>query len=70
MTIYNWAEIPDEVKWVATDSDGWAWQYISEPKKGFCFWGSAASRKGCLKPSQNPFKGDWRESLEARPEGV
>lgn len=71
--IYDWLKIPDEVKWVATDADGWAWQYLSEPKRYDVVgeWrGELPSRdiKAHIKPHQNPFRGDWRESLEQRPQ--
>lgn len=73
MSIYNWAEMPEEVKYMATDEDGWAWQYLSEPERHDIAgeWvgdlPSIWSKKAFIRPDQNPFKGDWRESLEARP---
>ena len=77
MTIYNWAEIPAEVKWVATDSNQWAFGYTEEPKQMESGRWDAELwipvEKGGIyfvDKKDNPFKGDWRESLEQRPEGV
>lgn len=75
MTIYNWAEIPAEVKFMATDSYGWAFGWSGKPKKHGKYWNSGVhdllTMPGAvLNPKENPFRGDWRESLEQRPEGV
>ena len=71
MTIYNWAEIPAEVKWVATDCVGIAFGYEEKPTLDSDEedWGGDPIK--CIHGFwDNPFRGDWRESLEQRPEGV
>ncbi|WP_258579628.1 hypothetical protein [Acinetobacter baumannii] len=32
-TKYDWSEIPPEVQFMATDFDGWAFGYKSEPER-------------------------------------
>lgn len=72
MSIYNWAEIPAEVKFMTTDADGWAEGHSEEPIKrihaGFWIMNTAINEANFhIHPNKNPFRGDWRESLEARP---
>lgn len=68
-TIYDWSKIPDEVKSIATDSDGQAYGFGCVARLGaieglwypLCFIIE-------IPPHENPFQGDWRESLEQRPQ--
>ncbi|HFG2460125.1 TPA: hypothetical protein ACGGC0_003729 [Acinetobacter baumannii] len=66
-TKYDWSEIPPEVQFMATDFDGWAFGYKSEPERlatefsGDLFYGVA------VLPYNNIYEGDWKDSLEQRP---
>ena len=71
MSKYDWSNVPSEVKWIATDESGFAHGYKSEPITGYLhrgFWYYASSANFVLFPSENPFKGHWRDSLEERPQ--
>ncbi|EHU2485666.1 hypothetical protein A0141_RS15600 [Acinetobacter baumannii] len=69
MNKYNWATVPPEVNWIATDEDGWAYGFIGQPKlrESNGFW-SPVDFAVSIPKEKNSFKGDWRESLEKRPE--
>lgn len=72
MTIYDWTDVPEDTKYIATDADGFAhgWEGEPAPYKKDLNWNS--NKFGVtffmLKPSSNPFNGDWKDSLEKRPE--
>lgn len=70
MTIYNWADAPTAANHCVTDKQGIAWWWHGKPKK--MQWGWNAFNKSfpmriAYGVCENPFRGDWRESLEARP---
>ena len=72
MSKYDWTNVPDEVNWIATDEDGWAWGWIEEPVPKGREWLTPDGYYGIycefyLKPENNPFNGDLRDSLEERP---
>ena len=71
MSKYDWSNVPNEVKWIATDADDWAWGWIEKPVPKGREWLTPAGFDGIyckfyLKPENNTFKGDWRDSLEER----
>ena len=73
-TKYDWYNVPKAVKWIATDADGWAWGWndVVFPKGDDETWNSLSGRGVLvnyfyLKPEMNPFKGNWQDSLEERP---
>ncbi|MFK7255914.1 hypothetical protein ABBZ21_14880 [Acinetobacter baumannii] len=68
---YDWSNVPAEVNWMATDQDGWAYGFVSQPKprESYGFWSPVEFVVSIPKES-NPFKGDWKESLEQRPKGA
>ncbi|ENW92776.1 hypothetical protein F904_02719 [Acinetobacter dispersus] len=69
---YDWSNVPSEVNWIATDSLGYGLGWVNKPhhhSSGQSRWNDEDCffRFG-LPPQVNPFKGDWKESLEQRPE--
>ncbi|ENT2599824.1 hypothetical protein [Acinetobacter baumannii] len=70
-TKYDWSKIPDDVNWVATNENGFAWGYEGKPVSGWLhsgFWYLGGDKGLVYWPYENPYKGEWRESLEKRPE--
>lgn len=68
---YNWTGVPRWVNWIATDESGFAWGHEFEPIQGHLhrgFWYLGGEVEFIFWPRENPFKGEWRESLEQRPE--
>ena len=69
MSKYDWTNVPDEANWIATDSSGSVFGYDVEPE--YKEWGKFMHCTDFLYfPHKNriePFKGDWRDSLEERP---
>ena len=68
MSKYDWTNVPKEVEWIATDSNGVWCEYTREPKLSRYGW-SVSHGDNIFKIYQggSPFKGDWRDSLEERP---
>lgn len=69
MSKYDWTDVPKEVNWIATDSNGVVFGYSSMPeKKDF---GKFMHTSDFLYFPHNgwmpAYHGDWRESLEERP---
>lgn len=65
-TKYDWSKVPDDVCWIATDSDGDVCGFKSEnvPTRDWDFmW---FGRKP-IDLDINPYEGDWKDSLEQRP---
>ena len=62
MSKYDWSNVPKEVNWIATDSDGYAYGYIDKPYNGGQYWYA-------LKPIyiKQKCEGNWQDSLEERP---
>lgn len=70
MSKYDWIGVPKEVKWIATNEGGFAHGHKWKPIAGYLhrgFWYMGGSTEFVLFPRENPFKGDWRDSLEERP---
>lgn len=69
---YDWALIPSHVKFMATDEDGMACGWLVEPHIVGNAWRNQSHLSAFfnLTKRQNPFRGDWRESLERRPDHV
>ncbi|EMA4466160.1 hypothetical protein ACITSI_000372 [Acinetobacter baumannii] len=70
-TKYDWSKIPDDVNWVATNENGFAWGYEGKPVSGWLhsgFWYLGGDKGLVYWPDENPYKGEWQESLEKRPE--
>ena len=63
MSKYDWSNIPPEVNWIATDSDGDVFGYLEKPEIGVYMWFGSKSELLDLKP----FPTHWKESLEERP---
>lgn len=61
-TKYDWSNVPSEVKWIATDSDGYAFGYKEKPYNGGWCWYA-------LNPKyiKQQYQGNWKDSLEERP---
>ncbi|ENX34922.1 hypothetical protein F889_01562 [Acinetobacter colistiniresistens] len=70
MNKYNWAEVPLEVEWIATDSDGTVVCFDREPKcrENLGIWTPIDPLNMAL--LDNQYAGDWKESLEKRPVGM
>ena len=67
MNKYDWTNVPDEVKWIATDEDGVLCGYSSKPQKFSRTWNTHYTGNFVGHSFLPPFKGNWRESLEERP---
>ena len=71
MSKYNWSNVPDEVVSIATDSDGRVLGYdVKEPNIVSNKDGSIGSFTGSyywLLTNQKPYYGNWKDSLEERP---
>lgn len=67
-TKYDWSGVPAKVKWIATDNDGYAWYWETKPEIVGGEWLAIKSYVGdFINIENNPFKGDWKDSLEERP---
>ncbi|HGF9411370.1 TPA: hypothetical protein ACJETM_000203 [Acinetobacter baumannii] len=70
-TKYDWSKIPAHVNWVATNENGFAWGYEGKPLSGWLhtgFWYCGGKTDLVYWPYENPYKGEWRDSLEKRPD--
>ena len=71
MSKYNWSKVPKNISSIATDSNGRVLgydvidPYLSSNKDGSK--GSYVRSYYWLLKSQKPYGGDWRDSLEERP---
>lgn len=65
---YDWSNVPNWVKWIATDADGNAWMYTKKPGIGgedsdqWVGEEEVVHHHGFRK-----FLGNWEDSLEQRP---
>lgn len=67
-TKYDWSNIPKEVKWIATDKNGEAWFWETKPEIYCNGWLTGEPNAiDFIDKSDNPYKGNWRDSLEERP---
>lgn len=68
MSKYDWSNIPKEVKWIATDANGYAWHWYTKPEIEGDEWNTVESLVGnFIDKEDNPYKGNWQDSLEERP---
>lgn len=71
MIKYDWSNVPKNVNWIATDGDQNSWGFVTkEPFIGgedFDQWVGLGWAAECKHIGFRVFKGDWRESLEERP---
>lgn len=69
---YDWSVIPAHVNFMATDEDGMACGWLVEPHIVGNAWRNQSHLSAFfnLTKRQNPFRGDWKDSLEKRPEYV
>ena len=66
MSKYDWSNVPKEVKWIATDADGYAWGFHGKPKiSNHAGWGHLG--KTPFHVIKQTYKGNWQDSLEERP---
>lgn len=73
MSIYDWSDAPTAATHCVTDKQGIAWWWYGKPKKMQWGWNrcnNSSPMRIAYGLRENPFHGDWRESLEQRPEGV
>ena len=67
---YNWSNVPDNIKYIATSEDGFAFGYESKPISGYLhsgFWYGGGEPKLVLWSDENQFNSsNWRYSLEGR----
>ena len=70
MTKYNWAIVPSEVEFLATDSNGCVFGYDMEPvERDFGKFMHTSDFLYFPHSDWMPaYPGNWRESLEKRPE--
>ena len=68
-TKYDWSEVPEDIKWLATDLDGVVNGFYEEPKASeeWVIWIAPDSRHECIRWSGEICLG-WGESLEVRSE--
>lgn len=72
--LYNWEEVSLQIKYIATDRNGRAYGYLDKPRpfKSYGKWTNAKflpEEEGglILDKKDNPFQGEWLNSLESRP---
>ena len=70
-TKYDWSKIPREYDWAHTGTWGYCFASEWKPLRG-CLGGTGfwycGGKHGLIHfPRENPYKGDWRDSLEQRP---
>lgn len=67
---YDWSVIPAHVNWMATDEDGVACGWLVEPNVSGNAWRHYAHHSAhfFIQKRQNPYRGDWKQSLEKRPD--
>ena len=70
-TKYDWSKIPREYDWAHTGTWGYCFASEGKPLRGCLgdtgFW-YCGGKQGLIHfPRDNPYKGDWRDSLEQRP---
>lgn len=69
-TKYDWSNVPDDVKWIATEQNGYAHGWSGKPS---ILFGDHWNSSECIvtmfyiRASENPFRGKWQDSLEERP---
>ena len=67
---YNWGNVPENIKWIATNEEGFAFGYESKPISGYLhygFWYGGGESKLILWSDENQFNSsNWRHSLEWR----
>lgn len=67
---YNWNNVPENIKWIATNENGFAFGYESKPISGHLhsgFWYCGGESKLILWSRENQFNSsNWRYSLEGR----
>ena|GEM_PF-820892 len=66
-TKYDWSNVLNHVKWIATDKDGYAWMYESKPSINYGSEKWEGSEEVIHFHPESTFTGDWKESLEQRP---
>lgn len=68
MNKYDWSNVPKEVKWIATDEDSIVWGFDTKPNKVYSNGFSCGDDgKSFMLLGLNPFQGNWKDSLEERP---
>ena len=71
-TKYDWSGVDKDTQYIATEADGYAHGWSGEPPEYIddeSGWTGVKSKitMFMLKPSDNPVKGNWQDSLEERP---
>lgn len=70
-TKYDWSNVPEEVEWISTDKDFWAFGWTEKPTSGATGWNSPSglglSDDFSLSPIENKLDCCWKDSLEERP---
>jgi hypothetical protein len=71
MTKYDWSKVPDKVKWIAADQDGWLYPFIAKPvlEEDISRWVGQIDfvMFMVIKANLEKYQGDWTQSLEQRP---
>ena len=69
MTKYDWSKVPDKVKWIASDKEGWLFPFSEKPVLGDEEWIGSIDivMFFVLKANLKNHEGDWTQSLEQRP---
>lgn len=67
---YSWGNVPENIKWIATNEGGFAFGYEGKPTQGYLhsgFWYCGGESILVLWPHENQFdSSNWRYSLEGR----
>ena len=67
---YNWSNVPDNIKYIATNESGFAFGHESKPISGYLhsgFWYGGGESVFILWAYENQFdSSNWRYSLEGR----
>ncbi len=66
MNKYDWSQVPQEVKFIATEPGDFEIWFLTKPNAGTGFGWFGGDEHSTHSPSS--YSGDWKESLEQRPE--
>lgn len=66
-TKYDWSNVSNGTKYIFTDQDGDVFESNFEPLLGDYGWRGAGLSSWWFSNCES-FRGDWRESLEERPQ--
>lgn len=67
-TKYDWSNVPEEVKWIATDLTGHKSYHLTKPRGVAGDWLDESARGAFDYFDSSEYEGHWQDSLEERPQ--